>query len=67
MDHHDLFLADSLCLEASSLFIRAVTAGENGRYGEQLDLISEASRKIAQVSAMTRAIEAARSDEREAA
>lgn len=67
MDPHDLFRADSLCLEASNLFIRAVTAGENGRYGEQLDLISEAGRKIAQVSAMARAIEAARSDTKEAA
>ena len=67
MDPHDLFRADSLCLEASNLFIRAVTAGENGRYGEQLDLISEASRKIAQVSSMARAIKAARSDTKEAA
>lgn len=67
MDPFDLFRADSLCLEASSLFIRAVTAGENGRYGEQLDLISEASRKIAQVSSMTRAIEAARSEPKQEA
>lgn len=69
MDPHDLFLADSLCLEASNLFIRAVTAGESGRYGEQLDLISEASRKIAQVSALTgaRATEAARPDTKQEA
>ncbi|GEM_PF-5051241 len=47
-----LFKADSLSLEAGSLFIRAVTAGEHGRYAEQRGLVAEAADRLAKALAL---------------
>lgn len=39
----DLFAADAHAMNAGNLIIRAVTAGEHGRFVEQRDLIAQAA------------------------
>lgn len=41
-DPSDLFLADSLCMTAGTLFIRAVTASEAGRDREAAEFVAAA-------------------------
>ena len=42
-----LFAADDACMKAGSLFVRAVTAGEEGRASDQSDLIQQAVEHLA--------------------
>lgn len=45
-DPTDLFAADAFCMDAGSLFIQAVTAGERGDYARQRALVEQATSQI---------------------
>jgi hypothetical protein len=46
-DPFDLFAADALAMDAGTLLVRAITAGENGRSAEQSELVAKAAEKLA--------------------
>lgn len=46
-DPSDLFAADAFAMDAGSLLIRAVTAGENGRASDQAALVERAVAQLA--------------------
>lgn len=46
-DPSDLFAADAFCMDAGSLFIQAVTAGECGDYARQRALVERATSQLA--------------------
>lgn len=50
-DPSDLFAADAFAMEAGSLCIRAVTAGQAGRFPEQRELVAKAAEHLAKALA----------------
>lgn len=46
-DPHDLFAADAFCMDAGSLLVRAVTAGERGDFSDQRALVERATAQLA--------------------
>lgn len=67
-DPSDLFAADAFACDAGMNLIRAVTAGEHGRYSEQRALVEQATEQLAKALArLNPAARQSQTEERKAA